>query len=378
MKIAIEALGIQNPGGGRSATLSMLQHLFDLDQQNFYTVILSKPEPGLAAPGGNVQQWIAPSANRFASRLWAQAAFPIRLRGYDLVHFTKNLGVWGLPVPYVVTIHDLTTLVLAQFFPQSEVLYWRTLEKWTVRSAKRVIAVSQCTARDVQAYYGIAAGEIRTIYHGKSEAFYPRPADEVAAVRARYGLPDNYLIAVGRIDLKKNLTVLSEAFNIVKQAGYPGKLVMVGEVYKKCEDKNLLPTIQRLGLSEDVLLVGKIPDADLPAAYCGALACAFPSLHEGFGLVALEAMGCGVPVVTNNTSAITEVVGEAGLSVDATHPQTLAAALQRVIQNEGLRQELRRRGLEQAERFSWERAARQTLAVYQEIADLTSQSKGRS
>ena len=89
-------------------------------------------------------------------------------------------------------------------------------------------------------------------------------------------------------------------------------------------------------------------------------------------------MGCGVPVVTNNTSAITEVVGEAGLSVDATHPQTLAAALQRVIQNEGLRQELRRRGLEQAERFSWERAARQTLAVYQEIADLTSQSKGRS
>jgi glycosyltransferase involved in cell wall biosynthesis len=368
MKIAIEALGIQNPGGGRSATLSLLQTLFAIDQENEYLVILSKPEPGLAAPGGNVRQRIAPTTNRFASRLWAQAAFPVQLRNYDLIHFTKNLGVWGLPMPTVVTIHDLTTLVYAQFFPRSEVLYWRTLEKWTARAARCVIAVSQCTARDVQSYFGVPPEKIRTIYHGKAAAFRPIPADEIESVRARYGLPQNYLITVGRIDLKKNLTVLVEAFDIVKRAGYPGKLVLVGEVYKKCEDKNLLPTIQRLGLSQDVLLVGKIPDIDLPAAYCGALACAFPSLHEGFGLVALEAMGCGIPVVTNNTSAVTEVVGEAGISIDATRPQILADALQSVIKDEALRRELSRRGLQQAEQFSWERAARQTLAVYQEIA----------
>lgn len=369
MKIAIEAMGIQNFGGGRSSILNLLQSLFAIDRENEYLVILSRPEAALTSPGGNVLQWIAPTTNRFAARIWAQAAFPIQLRGYDLVHFTKNLGVWGLPMPYVVTIHDLTILVYPQFSPKSDVIYWRTLEKWTVRSAGRVIAVSQCTARDVQTYYGIPPEKIRTIYHGKAAAFYPRPAAEIEAVRQRYGLPQNYLITVGRIDLKKNLPALVEAFGMVKQAtGYAGKLVLVGEVYKKCEDKNLLPTIQRLGLEKDVLLVGKIPDADLPAVYCGALACAFPSLHEGFGLAALEAMGCGIPVITNNTSAVTEVTGEAGISVDAGRPQALAGALQAVIQDAGLRQELGRRGLRQAEQFSWERAARQTLAVYQETA----------
>jgi glycosyltransferase involved in cell wall biosynthesis len=369
MKIAIEAMGIHNFGGGRSSIFNLLQNLFAIDHENEYLVVLSKPEPELAPPAARVQQWIAPTTNRFAARLWAQAAFPIRFRGYDLAHFTKNLGVWGLPVPYVVTIHDLTILAYPQFFPKSDLLYWKTLEKWTIRSAARVISVSQCTTRDLQTYYGTPPDKIRIIYHGKAPSFYPRPPAEIETVRQRYHLPENYLITVGRIDIKKNLSTLVVAFDLVKRAGYTGKLVLVGEVYKKCEDKALLPTIQRLGLEQDVLLVGRIPDNDLPAMYCGATACVFASRHEGFGLVALEAMACGTPVITHNASAVIEVIGDAGICVDASLPQALAGAVQIVLDDPVLRQELRRRGLMQSQQFSWESAARQTLAAYQETAN---------
>ncbi len=369
MKIVIEALGIQNPGGGRSATLSLLQHLFSLDRHSQYLVILSAPEPSLDLNhgAGNVRQWIAPTQNRYLSRLWLQAVLPIKLRGYDLVHFSKNLGAFFLPVPAIVTIHDLTTLVLAPFFPKTEVLYWRTVEKWTAQAARRVIVVSNCTAADVVSYFNVPASRITTIYHGRSDAFFPRSSAEVEEVRRRYHLPEEYVLTVGRIDLKKNLTTLVKAFEILKKSTpYAGKLVLAGEVYKKCEDKALVPTIQRLGLSEEVLLIGRVPDEDLPALYCGAQVSAFSSLHEGFGLVALEAMSCGTPVITHHACAVIEVVGDAAVVVDARQPQALAGALVKVLEDKTLQQDLRQRGLARAGQFSWEKSAAQLLQVYQE------------
>jgi len=123
MKIAIEAMGIQNPGGGRSSILNLLVNLFRIDSQNEYLVILSKLEPGLEPFSPRVKQHIAPFGNRFLVRIWAQAVFPFLLRRFDGVHFTKNLNVWGVPIPQIITIHDLTILYFPEHFPKSDVFY---------------------------------------------------------------------------------------------------------------------------------------------------------------------------------------------------------------------------------------------------------------
>jgi glycosyltransferase involved in cell wall biosynthesis len=369
MKIAIEALGIHYYGGGRSATLNLLEALFALDTRNEYLVILSQPEPSLVAPAGNVHQWIAPTKNRFALRIWAQMMLPIRLRNYDVVHFIKNMDVFGIRARKVVTVYDMTTLVRPELFPLVDVLYWRILEKHTLRTADRVIAISQTTARDIQRFYGVASDHLRMIYLGCAAHFRPSSPSDIARVRQYYQLPDSCVLHVGRIDRKKNLTMLVEAFALFKKrSGFEGKLVFVGEEYPKMPDLNLHAAITRLGLTSDVIFTGRVPDADLPALYGAATITVFPSLHEGFGLVALEAMSCGAPLIVSPAAAIQEAVGDAAFVLAENKAGCLADALERVIGDADLRAEIRARGLTRAQRFSWAETARQTLQVYEELA----------
>ncbi|GAP13762.1 glycosyltransferase [Longilinea arvoryzae] len=367
MKILIEAIGIEKPGGGRSATVNLLENIFLLDSENIYTVILSQHENFLDR-FANVHQVIVPFHNRFLARIWAQMVIPIRFKNIDIIHFTKNLSVFGIKVPQIITIHDLTTIIFPQFFPWLDVFYWKTIEKFSVQRADLIIAVSRNTANDIVKYYGIEPRKVKVIYHGRSSIFSPASADEIANIHKKYDLPEKYLITVGRIDLKKNLTNLVKAFSIIQNQIDPNlKLVLVGEIYKKCEDKNLTPTIQDMGLMDKVIFAGRVPDADLPSLYSGAIACAFPSLHEGFGLVGLEAMACGVPIITHNSSAIVEVVGAAGVKVDATNVDELADALTRVINDESLRVQMKLSGLERSKEFDWKITARMTIESYQQV-----------
>lgn len=367
VRIAIEAFGINNPGGGRSSILNLLNHIFSSDHENFYKIYLSQYETSLAS-FPNIQQVIAPVKNRFMVRLWAQSVFPFQLKGFDLVHFTKNLGVFGLTMPYVVTIHDLTILNFPKFYPKSDYWYFRTIEGLTVRSAARIIAVSHNTSDDIIKFYGQSPSRIRVIYNGISEIFHPAILQEIQRIRDKYSLPADYIITVGRIDIKKNLTTLVRAFaRLKRETDYGGKLVLVGEVYRKCEDKNLLPTIRLMGLENEVIMTGRVPDDDLPGLYSGAAACAFPSLHEGFGLVGLEAMACGVPLITHNVSGITEIVKDAGLMVDASDDQKLMVALKLVIDHQELKGSMRMAGIKKSAEFSGQKAAEMTLQIYKEV-----------
>jgi len=286
MRIAIEALGIHFYGGGRTATMNLLQALFALDTENEYLLFLNQPEPDLEAP--HVRQYIAPVKNRFAMRVWAQVALPWLTRSCDVVHFVKNLGVFGLRVPFVVTVYDMTTLLYPELFPAFDVWYWRTIEKRTLWDAAKVIAISQQTARDIQDFYGLPPERIEVIYPACGRHFCPASPQDVARVRKVYQLPDEYVLHVGRIDL-------------------------VGEQYKKKPDLSIYEKIGALGLQDVVQLLGAVPDQDLPAIYSGATVAALPSVHEGFGLVALEALSCGTPLVVNKAGAVTEVVGDAAL-----------------------------------------------------------------
>jgi glycosyltransferase involved in cell wall biosynthesis len=370
MLIGIDALGIEKASGGRTATLNLLRPLFQIDRSNKFIVMVSSYEPLFEAPEKNVQQRIVPFRNRFLRRIYAQLTFPYFVRDCDVVHFTKNLSLWGPLPPRIVTIYDLTTLKLPHLIPKSDYWYWRTLQKWSLQSAQCIITISHSAAEDIQRYYKIPNEKIRVIYPAIDPRFYKRSIEEITFVQKKYNLPDDYLIHVGRIDPIKNLTTLIKAFARLKQNKlYAGKLVLVGEPYKKSPDLSVIPLIQELNLKNDVILTGYISDDDLPAVFSGACLKVFPSHNEGFGLVALEAMACGVPIIAHRAGgALVEVIGDAGIITDSNDLETIYAAIVRVITDPALQDEMRIKGFEQVHHFNWEETARQTLALYSEIA----------
>ena len=368
MKIAIEALGIHYYGGGRSATLKLLETLFAIDTQNQYLVFLSQPEPSLMTAAGNIRQYVAPFQNRFALRLWAQANLPSLTRNYDVVHFIKNLGVFGIQPPTVVTMYDLATLVLADLFPKVDVWYWRTIQRHTLHRAARVIAISQNTARDVAAYYQVPCERIDVIYPAHAANFQPVGPAELQRVQQCYALPQDYVVCVARIDRIKNLSSLVRAFAQMKAlTAYGGKLVFAGEEYRKNRDSAIYTLIEDLGIQDAVSFTGAVPDQDLPAIFAGAQAAVMPSRYEGFGIVPLEAMACGVPLIVNRAGALGETVGDAAIVLERGDVPSLADALALVVGQPALRQAMRERGLARARQFDRDTAARQTLDVYQRV-----------
>jgi glycosyltransferase involved in cell wall biosynthesis len=365
MKIAIDALGIAQPGGGRTATLNLLTSLFRIDGENQYLVFLDEPEAALAVP--NVQQQAVGLRGRFAARVWAQLVLPIALRraGVDLVHHVKNLGTFGNPGRTVVTVYDLSVLSQADIYPLSDRLYWRWIEPATLRQAHRIIAISQCTAQDISAYYHIGADKIDTVYPGYDPAFCLLPAADVARIRQKYRLPDRFLLHVGSISRKKNLTPVVRAMVRLAQLDPTASLVLAGRIYGKAFDHELFQVVKDRETADRIVMLGPVPPGDLPGLYNCATAVVYPSLQEGFGLVALEAMACGTPVITSGSGAIGEVVGDAAIIVSSSSDDTQwSAAMEQVLADPDRRERLRHLGLARARLFSNEEGARQTLDVY--------------
>lgn len=368
MKIAIEALGIHSAGGGRTATLTVLENLEKIDQDNQYTLYLSQFEASIQSK--NFHQVIVPFKNRLLLRMWAQFTLPLATRGQDLVHFMKNLGAFGIVAPSMVTMYDLTTLVHPELFPALDVWYWRHIQKRTLENADRIIAISQTTAEDLINFYHLSPDKFRVIYPAIASHFGPASEIAIEGVRKKYGLPHRYLIHVGHIDRKKNLTFLVNVFaDFCRRADFDGNLVLVGEVYPKTMDHILVPTIEKLGIQNRVTFTNFVPDKELPALYSGAFAAVFPSLHEGFGLAPVEAMACGTPLIAHRAGAIPEVVGDAAIILDKLDSDAFTDVLQDLYTSSHRWHELRRLGLERSRRYSGETTARQTLELYQEVAN---------
>ena len=180
----------------------------------------------------------------------------------------------------------------------------------------------------------------------------------------KYQLPRSYLFYVGNISKHKNVDKIIEAFKKIKsKTNY--KLVIAGKL--SFGSKDIKKKIKDLDLQDDVIFTGYVPEEDLPALYNGASLFVYPSFYEGFGLPPLEAMQCGCPVITSNTSSLPEVVGNAGIMVDPNDVDELAKQMERVLTNKKLQQKMRKAGLKQAKKFSWEKCARETLKVYEEV-----------
>ncbi len=370
MHVILEALGAHVPGGGRSASLNLMQGLVDLGTGDRYTLLVSEFEH-LTGDCRMVRQIRIPPAGRLLDRLRAQIVLP-RLAAElkaDLVHHTKNLCCAFLPCPYVVTVYDLTLFAHPDLFPLIDVVYWRTWQRVSLRNAARVIAISKATAADIRRHYHLRDDKVAVIYPGYSPLYdQPSPSD-TDAVLGRYGIREEYLLHVGSISRKKNLLTLIRAFAALRAQGkFNGLLVLVGREYGKGKERLLAKTIAELGLDAYVVQTGPVPESDLRRLYAGARVCVFPSLHEGFGLVPVEAMASGVPVVASACEAVREVVGDAGILVgDVENHLALAEGVAKALEHE-VREALVLAGRARARGFSRTVCAAQTRDVYREVA----------
>jgi glycosyltransferase involved in cell wall biosynthesis len=266
----------------------------------------------------------------------------------------------------VLTIHDLIFLLFPEYHLPLNKWFLNSFVPLFIRRADAIIAVSKCTKGDLIRYYSVPSEKIKVIYEGVDARFQPvTEPDALARVRAIYGLPERFILYVGTIEPRKNLSTLLEAYKLLREEGLEHRLVIVGR--KGWLYKGFFQRLRELGLEGEVIFPGFVPDGDLPALYSAADLFVFPSLYEGFGLPVLEAMACGTPVIASNSSSLPEVIEDAGIMVDPLDVGALLRAIELILRDERMRREMRARGLEQAAKFSWERAARETLEVYRSV-----------
>ena len=298
---------------------------------------------------------------------WDQGGIPWRaLRGgVDLIHAPAFSGALCRTQPLVLTVHDLLYTRHPEWLPTGRARwYWGTWIPFTARHASAVITPSESTKEDLVTLAGVAPDRVTVVPHAIDPLFSQRPSDEtIRACRERYALTGPYLLYVGAIDRRKDWKGLLKAFSQLRKTHPSFSLVIAGHV--SGERSDLVQAIKATDVEHAVILAGHVPDDKLPALYGGASVFVYPSWWEGFGLPPLEAMAMGVPVIAYKSSSLPEVIGDAGILLDAPYdPEALAESMDRLIANEELRTGLIERGLHRAATFSWQHAAEATMEVY--------------
>lgn len=301
--------------------------------------------------------------------VWTHGILPwqVHRAKVDILHMPANVIPLLSPCPTVVTILDTTILQTPRNFPFWHRNYSRLFIPWTAKYASMILTISQQSKQDIVKQLNVAPDKVVVTYLAASPRFRTISEREISEARERYGL-DSFILTVGTLEPRKNLIRLLQAFALFRQRGFSHQLVHAGPRGWLFED--VLAGVRRLGLDDSVRFLGRVPLEDLVGLYNAASVFVYPSLYEGFGLPVLEAMACGCPVITSNASSLPEVVGEAGIMVDPYNVQWLADAIQQVLEDTVLAQDIRQRGLERAKLFSWQRCARETLAVYHQVLGL--------
>jgi glycosyltransferase involved in cell wall biosynthesis len=346
--------------GDEAYTINLLRELPGVAPDLSFAASLRDPEdmPGDVPP--NVR------------RLELNVASPYRRIPFSLPHLAEREKARLLHVQYfvaprpklptVVTVHDLSFTRHPELFGVRDRLLLGGLVPGSVRRARRVIAVSEFTRADLIDRYGLDPSRVVAIRNGVAARFRPDP-EAARDARARLSLERPFVLFVGALQPRKNVAVLLDAFarlrghddlDLVLAGGDRGGLAALRE------------RVRDLALGPRVRLLGHVSEAALPGLYSAARLLAFPSLYEGFGLPALEAMACGTPVAASVTTGLGEAVGDAGLTFDPRSPEEIADCIRRLLEDDDLRAALRARGLERAARFTWRRSAEATADVYRE------------
>lgn len=295
--------------------------------------------------------------------------------GCDLVHFLLHLDApLFSPIPTVLTVPDLIPRTMKQIYnwkrrTKLQVLFH--LEAALARRAAAIIAISEHTKKDIVLHLGIDPATVKVIPLGVQEEFLRIvSSQEIAHVRSTYGLPERYILYIGGIDPRKNIPALIEAWAaLFKDSRYRIPLVLAGRLSHQQEYPALVRQIRALGLQQEAIMPGYIPDEDLPVLLAAATVFAFPSLYEGFGLPVLQAMAAGCPVLTTRFSSIPEVAGNAVHYVHGGSAKEIAEGLQSLFDKPEEVQRLRQEGRKRAAQFSWKETAGLTMKLYEEVAE---------
>lgn len=347
--------------------------------QHEYTIFVNGPETSARLGVHHPQLTFVPAtwseAKPTTRVAWEQITLPslIRQRGIQVLHSPANVLPEFLPraCASVVTLHDLAFLRMPEVLTRSRRVYHRTFTVRSLRRASAIIAVSRCTAQDLTELLGIPPRRITTVYPCIDERFsQPVAETELEAFRTRHGLEDGYVLYLGTLEPRKNIPTLLDAYARLRQmTGTRIKLVLAGG--KGWLYDMIFSRVQQLGLENEVHFPGFVSDAEQPLWYHAAAAFAYPSLYEGFGIPVAEALACGTPVVTSTISSLPEAGAGLALIVDPHNVEALAEALQKALNDASLREKCRAMAPTITERFSAAAMARQTIAVYEQVATIS-------
>ncbi len=376
MRIGIDCRTILNPGLGESAgvghyTYFLVKHLLASDTKNEYVLFFDyrmNDVNEFMKPNVTIRRFAFSQYKKFLPFSYSHMLITAMLlkEKLDVMHFPANV----VPLTYrqrtVITVHDLAIYKNSAWFP-SQIFSTRLLVPQSLKAATHVIAVSESTKRDLQNIFDVPARKISVIY----EAPFVTPInvkDKNVDVVAKFRLRQPYILYIGSLDARKNLDRLLDAFLAFrgKPQGKDVHLVLAGGKGHKAE--MILDRIAHLKGNNGIQYLGYVTHNEKLALLKKASVFAFPSLYEGFGLPVLDAMKLGVPVVSSTASSLPEVAGNAAILVNPEDTAALTRALLRVFSNPQLAATMVKRGYEHAQRFTWERVAQETLAVYQRTA----------
>ncbi len=370
MHIGIDAHAIgARQGGNETYIKNLIPALAEIDQKNQYTLYFSVAQAAHA--------WRERFAN-FTVRLLppptplvrVPLSLALELRRYpvDVLHVQYTAPPF-CRAPVVTMIHDLAFEHLPETFTRRGKTQLRLTVRHTARRAAHILTVSEYSRQDIIQTYKLAPEKISVTHNGFEAQFSPMPqtTDEAAVIKNKFGITQDFLLAVGSLQPRKNLVRLLRAYVKLREQhkDFQQQLVLVGRQLWLYQE--ILREIRQQNFAQDVIVTGYVDNEDLPALYRSATTLVYPSLFEGFGLPPLEAMACGTPVITSNNSSLPEVVGDAALLVDAHDEQAIANAIFRLVNDKNLQAKLRVAGFAQAQRFTWRQAAEKTLAIYQTI-----------
>ncbi len=372
LRIAIDAHSVGTGlAGNETYATNLIEALAQIDQFNLYTLYVTRKEAVERFknrwPNFTVRSTLPHSP---LIRIPLTLSAELRRNRVDVLH-VQFTAPPAAPCPVVVSIHDLSFEHLPQTFKRRSRIQLRLTVRRSARLASQVITLSNHSRADIIDTYKIDPDKVTAIPLA-APAHYTRITDdkELQRVKQTYGINGPYILCVGSVQPRKNVTRLLHAYSLLRGDGPTGKLpkLVIAGKFAWLFDETLR-TIDQLNLKDSVIVTGYVRDADLPALYSGARCFVYPSYFEGFGLPPLEAMKCGTAVIVGNQTSMPEVVGEAAQLVNPFDVNDIAAGVRRVIMDDAWRSTLERRGLERAKLFDWQQTARKTLEVYKKAVN---------
>ena len=388
MKVGIDARTILNPEKGDAIgvghyTFQLIRHLLDMDKENEFVLffdfrVREKDVKKFSRPNVKIKFYPFSDYKKYLPGAYSEILGEATLQKekLDILHSTSPLS--RIPLSYkgkcAVTFHDLSLYKIPQCFPRIKRMKDKAVYSLMAKKADKIIAVSRSTKEDMRNIFKTPEDKIKVIHSGLDERFFDEPEVDLQKVLAKYGINKKYILFLGTLEPSKNITRLLEAFARFKKKCLQGKnskkfdyqLVLAGK--RGWLSREFKQIAKDFGVSKDIVYTGYIIGDELNPLFKGAEFFVMPSLYEGFGMTVLEAFATQTPAIISNVSSLPEIAGNAAYFVNPLDVEEISKALWKFSQDEDLRNQYRRKGLEQAKKFDWKKTARETMEVYREMA----------